>query len=92
MARIKYNKVSSWHPALNEFTQGSDIYDRTQAMFQPCKILATGISATLTSLFATTLQAGDNWAHHPGTSPGNTATEVLAYTYLQTLYIQNELT
>ena len=29
-------------------------------MFQPRKILATGISATHTSLFATTLQAGDN--------------------------------
>ena len=51
-------------------------------MFQPCKILATGISATHTSLFATTLQAGNDRAHHPGTSPGNTATEVLAYTYL----------
>ena len=48
-------------------------------MFQPCEILATGILATHTSLFATTLQAGDNRAHRPGTSHGNTATELLAY-------------
>ena len=28
-----------------EFTQGINIYDKTQVMFQPCELLATGISA-----------------------------------------------
>ena len=45
---------------MNEFTQGTDIYVKTQEMLQPCELLATGISAMDTSLFATTLQAGDD--------------------------------
>ena len=45
---------------MNEFTQGINIYDKTQVMFQPCELLATGISAMDTSLFATTLQAGND--------------------------------
>ena len=42
---------------MNEFTQGINIYVKTQEMFQDYKLLATGISAMNTSLFATTLQA-----------------------------------
>ena len=44
---------------MNEFTQGINIY-KTQVMFQPCELLATGVSAMDTSLFATTLQAGND--------------------------------
>ena len=45
---------------MNKFTQGTNIYVKTQEMLQPCELLATGISAMDTSLFATTLQAGGN--------------------------------
>ena len=40
--------------------QGINFYEGTQVMFQPHKLLTTGISAMDTPLFASTLQAGDN--------------------------------